>query len=263
MTDDAIRVEENVQETQAYLAEHQRIMELADARGIPLRIIGAISVILQCPECSHIHRQLVRKITDLDFISYGKFNPTMSGLFEDLGYEPELRHMAYYGKDRHIYNHPENGVIVDVFFDKLEMSHTIDFRGRLELDYPTITLTDLVLTKSQIVQINEKDLKDLCILFLEHELGSDDQKVINADYIARTLSRDWGFYYTFMNNLDKVGQIKHTFDAITEKDREIIQDRIGQLRQIIDAQPKSLAWKARARIGDRIKWYNDVEERIR
>jgi len=37
---------------------------------------------------------------------------------------------------------------VDVFFDKLLVAnHPIDFKGRLELDYPTITVTDMLLEK--------------------------------------------------------------------------------------------------------------------
>jgi hypothetical protein len=28
----------------------------------------------------------------------------------------------------------------------------------------------------------------------------------------------------------------------------------------IDAAPKPLAWRLRARVGDRVKWYKDVDE---
>ena len=38
------------------------------------------------------------------------------------------------------------------------MCHDIPFKDRLEIDYPTIPLAELLLEKMQIVQINEKDL---------------------------------------------------------------------------------------------------------
>jgi hypothetical protein len=28
----------------------------------------------------------------------------------------------------------------------------------------------------------------------------------------------------------------------------------------IEAEPKSMAWRLRARVGDRVKWYKDVDE---
>ena len=250
-------------ENETYLAEYEIIMAAADKQGIPLRLVGAISVILHCPKYAKIHQDLNREVTDIDFISYGKYNADIPKLFERLGYEPEVRHMAYYGKNRHIYNHPKNGVVVDVFFDKLEMSHTIDFRGRLELDHPTIPLSNIVLTKTQIVQINEKDLKDLCIIFLEHELGQNDSDKIDEKYIAQLLAKDWGFYHTVEGNLKKVDNVLESFDALTDDDRYIIKQRVDQLSKMIEAEPKSLAWKLRSRIGEKVKWYNDIEERVR
>ena len=246
-----------------YLEEYERIVAAADDRGIPLRLMGAISVILHCPDHSKLHQDLSREVTDLDFMSYSKHNPEMPDFFQGLGYEPELRHMAYYGKDRHIYNHAGKGIVVDVFFDKLQMSHTIDFRGRLELDYPTIPLANIVLTKAQILRINEKDLKDLCVLFREHELGHGDRERIDGEYIAEILSKDWGFHRTFTENFRKMQEIMDGYEALSNDDRDIIRGRVQRLMEVIEEEPKSFKWKMRARVGNRVKWYNDIEERIR
>ena len=35
---------------------------------------------------------------------------------------------------------------------------------------------------------------------------------------------------------------------------------IDAIRRRGEAAPKSLGWKMRAKIGDRVKWYKDVEE---
>jgi hypothetical protein len=39
-----------------------------------------------------------------------------------------------------------------------------------------------------------------------------------------------------------------------------VRGHIKELEARIESQPKSLIWKARARIGERVKWYKDVEE---
>src|SRR5947209_11073668 len=40
----------------------------------------------------------------------------------------------------------------------MQMCHTIDFRSRLNIDKRTVSLADLMLTKLQIVEVNEKDM---------------------------------------------------------------------------------------------------------
>jgi hypothetical protein len=43
-------------------------------------------------------------------------------------------------------------------------------------------------------------------------------------------------------------------------DREMVVKRIDALRDRIDREPKSRAWKLRARIGERKRWYETPEE---
>ena len=152
---------------------------------------------------------------------------------------------------------------IDVFFDKLEMSHTIDFKNRLEKDSPTIPLAELLLEKMQIVQINEKDIKDAIILILGHEIADDDNEHINGKYVASLLASDWGLYYTTLTNLDKVKSLSMKYDQLSETEKGIISSRIDSLIKQIDEQPKGSKWKLRARIGTKRKWYTDVEERFR
>ncbi|MCF8069801.1 MAG: hypothetical protein K9L30_14570 [Desulfobacterales bacterium] len=249
--------------TETFLTEYEIIMKAADDQNIPLRLVGAISVILHCPKYAELYQNLSRVVTDIDFMSYGKYNSRLPLFFQKLGYEPEVRHMAYYGKNRHIYSHKNSGIIVDVFFDKLEMCHTIDFRGRLKLDYPTIPLSNILLTKLQIIEINEKDLKDLAILFLEHEIGKNSKDKIDDKYIAEILSSDWGFYYTATNNLIKVKNKLNSFKVLKDVDHKIIIKRIDQLITSVETKQKKLSWKIRSIVGNKIKWYNDIEERVR
>ena len=148
-----------------------------------------------------------------------------------------------------------------MFFDKLEMSHTIDFGTGWKWTARPYRLAELLLEKMQIVQINEKDIKDAIIVLLGHEIGDDDHDHINAKYIASLLSSDWGLYYTTMTNLGKVKLFSSKYEQLSEVEKNTIASKIEFLTKRIDEQPKGTRWKMRARVGIKRKWYNDVEER--
>jgi hypothetical protein len=127
----------------------------------------------------------------------------------------------------------------------------------------TISTTDLLLEKMQIVEINLKDFKDTLVLLLEHPLGSpaEGKKHIDLRYICDRMSRDWGFYHTFTTNLRRVPDYISEFPAITDEEGETIRARVNHLLDAIEAAPKSMKWKVRARIGTRKLWYQEVTEK--
>jgi len=249
-----------------FLEEAKAIVEEAERRNITLRLMGAVAIRIHCPKFSYLHEALEREFTDLDFMAYSKDLRKVKELFCELGYQERRMGAAIaisaYG-ERLIFDDLINKRHVDVFFDKLRMCHTIDFRGRLELDYPTITPTDLLLEKLQIVKINEKDIKDVIVLLREHEIGEKEKETINVRYIARLLSSDWGFYYTVTTNLSKIKTFLDHYGVLREDDRKNVTSKINKIQKIIEEEPKSLKWKLRAKIGTRIKWYEEVEEVVR
>jgi hypothetical protein len=162
---------------------------------------------------------------------------------------------------RHIYENPNTGLHVDVFEDELNMCHKVTFRNRLHVDSPTIPLAELALEKLQIITLNEKDVKDMLMLFAAHPVGDQDQETINGAYIADIMSKEWGFYYTTTINLGKIRNgIERYKQHFSSSDVQNIAERIDRLAQMIEKAPKSLKWKTRAAIGTRLQWYNDVEE---
>lgn len=228
--------------------------------------MGATAIRFHCPKHTDLHRALGRELTDLDFMAYSKDLKKVRELFERLHYAH--RKMGYalavsaHG-ERYIFDDNINNRTIDVFFDQLRMCHTIRFKGRLEIDKPTITLADILLEKSQIVRINEKDVKDAIVLLREHGVGDTEKETINMKYIAKLLSDDWGFYYTVTSNLKKIGELLDEFEALSKEDRDDVSTKIGRLLAAIESEPKSVRWKARARIGPKTKWYEEVGEAIR
>jgi len=189
----------------------------------------------------------------------------MKKLFADLGYVPMVSMALLFGtgKNRAIYKDESHNRSVDVFFDKLEMCHTLEFKNRLELDYPTIPLSDLLLQKIQIIKINEKDIKDIIILLREHQVGEFEKETVNINYIARLLSKDWGFWYTVTLNLDKTKEFLAEYKNLADADRKDVETKLDNILKRIEDEPKSIQWKLRSKVGTSKKWYTEVEELIR
>lgn len=255
-----------------FVAEVLRLIELGEKEGIPFRVIGSLAVRLHSPKYNYLYEGIERPVTDIDLVTYGKYSPRMTKFFRPLGYEPNRFVMAFYGRKRNIFYSEEKGWQVDIFFDELDMCHKVDFRGRLELDKPTITLADFLLEKMQIVEINAKDLKDVIIMLCEHGVGDTDHEEVNLPYIAKRLSDDWGFYYTFMTNMAKTKAYLERFNAelpqeavdkgiaLTEQLKAEVAAKLDKIIQGVEAAPKTTAWKLRAKIGPRVRWYKPVEE---
>jgi hypothetical protein len=242
--------------------EAVKIVELGESKGVPLRLMGALAIYLHSSnEAKALHEALSRQFTDIDFMTTSD-REKIKKFFLEIGYKPRERFMAIMAEARHIYEKPETGIHIDVFFNELDMCHKIDFRGRLLIDYPTISLADLLLEKLQIVEINEKDVKDVIVLLSDHKIGDEDEKEnVNSSYIAKLLSKDWGFYYTVTTNLKKIKALADSYSKFLMQDKLIdVKNKIDKILSKIEEEPKSVSWRMRAKIGTKTKWYKEVEE---
>ncbi len=242
-----------------FFALRDTLMKEAETRGIMIRILGAIAFRIHCPIFKYYEYRAGRLLSDIDFAAYSRDKRKIEEMFSDLGYEIDKHAKFLFQGKRYIFYNPE-GIHSDIFFDKLEMCHDVNFAERLEIDYPTISLADLFFEKVQIVQINEKDLIDTAVLLREHNVGPEDKETINSEYISTVLSNDWGFWKTTTMNLEKISQYVKNAEFFQELDKKDIISKIELLLKIIDDKPKSFSWKMRGRIGDKRKWYRDVEE---
>jgi hypothetical protein len=230
--------------------------------GIVLRLLGSTAIRYHCPAFTSLHKnQLKRRLTDIDFIGYAKQTLQILKLLEKLDYTTGRRTLAMAGAKRYFLYEPKIDCHVDVFLDKIEMCHTLNISKRLEIEYPTISPADLLLTKSQIVQMNEKDVKDVIVLLREHKISSNDSDSINSEYIAKLLSKDWGFYYTATTNWDKVKRMLTRY-SLPREDAKDVKSKIETILAVVKSKPKTVGWKMRAAIGTKVKWYKEVEPTI-
>ena len=242
-----------------FRAEVRRILEAARERKVLLRLVGALAFNLHCPRYGYLQARLGRVFTDIDFASYAEQSGDIRKLFQDLGYREDFMVTRLFGTGRLLFYDDVNGRHSDVFLDKLEFCHDVPLRGRLSADPLTIPLAELVAEKMQIVKINEKDIIDTIMLLREHPLGDSDEETVNSPLLARLCAQDWGLWRTMTMNLAKVKQQLEKYD-LSDEDRAVVAERLEQLARRLDDEPKPLKWKLRDRVGDRVKWYRDVEE---
>jgi hypothetical protein len=239
------------------------LAESSKERGIALRILGAVGIILHCPKYSVLLETMQRNLTDVDMIAYARQEKQLLGFLRQLNYEFETyKELISVGMEsnRRIFRNPGNGIKVDVFFDRLEFCHTIDLRKRLEVDFPTIAVSDLLLEKTQIVEINEKDIMDSTVLLREHDLGNTDSDSVNVRYLTQLMSDDWGLYYTVTTNLKKIQARLARYTGLSQDDADDVKQKIDRLLLEIETVPKSLKWNMRAKVGTKKIWYQQVEE---
>ena len=244
-----------------FVEEALKCAKEAQAKGIQLRILGGLAIYLHSKNEEALWNSLGRLgdkvFTDIDFASRRAHVNDLVKMFSGMGYTYNESYLLLRGGSRLIfYGNPIP--MVDIFVDKLDFCHPIELSKRLDVDYPTIPLADLLLEKLQIVQLNEKDLKDAIVLLRAHDVSDVDQDAININYIAELLSKDWGFYYTFTTNLAKVKEYVNQSDTLLSH-RADLSSKIHEITQRIENQPKSTSWKMRAKVGTRKKWYQDVE----
>jgi hypothetical protein len=240
--------------------ELKRILKASDNAGIILRVIGSLAFQMHCQKYGYLQAAMGRAYTDIDFAAYHRQTKEIQVLMAGLGYHENREVFIVSEGDRSIFERPDVGLHIDVFYGKLDFCHVIRWEDRLEVDHPSIPLAEMLLEKMQIVQINEKDVIDTIMLLLEHPLGDKDHETINIKRVAELCSTDWGLWRTTSMNLNKVLQLAQGYDQLNGEQKEKIDSQVKEALARIELEPKSLAWRLRARVGDRVKWYKEVDE---
>jgi hypothetical protein len=234
------------------VAEADRIMKAAEERKIVLRLFGGTSFYFRCPSAKH--RSLQRSYVDIDFMGHLKQSRDIKKLFIDLGYKGRDMFNQLQGHKRLIFNDLEKQRRVDIFLDVFEMCHKFNFKDRLDKEQVTIPLADMLVTKLQIVEMSGKDLKDILSILIDYDVGESDGGMINGAYIAKMCGDDWGVYKTFVINLDRLLTMLPETD-LEAAESSVVKVRLERLKNMIEGAPKSLRWKMRATVGEKVAWY--------
>lgn len=240
------------------LEEALGLIEAAGAIGVPLRLVGGLAVRVLCPDFP----PRTRERQDLDLASTSDARPALSGFLEARGYEPDRRFNALYGHKQLYFASPE-GRALDVLVDRLEMCHVLEFKDRIARMPLTLDVTDLLLSKLQIVELNEKDAQDVLYLLSAYPVREGDEPgTVGLDRIGAIVAADWGWWRTLTMNVARIVELAET-TASHLVPAGARYDPVEQLRRIgehADAVPKTLRWRLRARVGERARWYQLPDE---
>lgn len=238
-------------------AEAERLLTTAGEENVTTRLIGGMAIrILAGPR---LHPSFERPIQDLDFVVRRGDSAALAKLIEAGGYGPDQEFNALNGARRMLFHDQANGRQVDVFVGDFEMCHRLPLVEQLEVHPQTLPAAEVLMTKLQIVHLNEKDRGDILALIHTHEIASGDAGAINLERIISLTSHDWGLQRTFELNL---GRLREAIPAteLRLEDRAMIGARIDALGSAMSEAPKSRRWKLRDRVGERVQWYEEPEE---
>lgn len=235
------------------LKEADRIISSFESQGITLRLLGGTAIGFRCPSAKR--PSVSRKYPDIDLAGFKKQSRQIRELFPKLGYNPNEMFNALRGGGRLMFFDLGKERRIDIFLDYFDMCHKIDLRDRLRVEPLTLPLADLLATKLQIFKTNEKDFKDIIAMLLDYDVvESDKSDAINGKRLAKLSADDWGIYKTFTIVIDKTLAMLDSVD-LTPEDKEVVKKRLSRISELIETEPKSLNWKMRARVGEKVRWY--------
>jgi hypothetical protein len=230
-----------------------QIIDAAEMKGVRLRLLGGLAFKKLCP--SSMDQRYFRENKDIDLMGKREDSREIVKIMETLGYRPrELFNKLNMGQ-RLIYYDIRNRRRVDLFLDEFVMCHKFNFKENILAGTYTLPITQLLMTKLQVVQKTEKEYKDLVVAFRDYDVTSG-RDGIRGDEIADLCSKDWGVYTTFYKSLESL--LKEA-DGLGDGERQIVVSRIQKLTGMMESAPKSFGWRMRARIGERTRWY-DIPE---
>ncbi len=263
--------------------------------GLGLKLLGGLAVRVICPDLPPRRRAG----QDIDFACLSRGRKDVVAYLERSGCVPDRRFNSLNG-DRQMYFNAPSGRPIDVMVDRLTMCHVLDFRSSFTMLPLTLDAIDILLSKLQIVELNEKDARDIMHLLAGAPVsgsqsvgnggtgesgtgqsgtgqsgtgqsgagqgggtgqGGGVRPVLDTDRFARLLAADWGWWRTVTANLAKLPSLATDKPDLVPSAGP--QDPLAQAARLLDlahSVPKSMKWKLRANVGDRIRWYELPEE---
>jgi hypothetical protein len=234
--------------------EGRRLAIAARSEDLSLRLLGGVAVWCECPSARR--PGLTRDYGDADFVGRAEDRKRITSFLEAEGYEADRMFNALHGATRLNFHDPARDRPVDVLLDRFAMAHELDLRDSASADGLTIELADLLMTKLQVVSINEKDVRDLLALLLDHDFRPDD---IRLERIVEVTKNDWGLEHTIHRSLTTLQEMLSRFGLAIDQ-QHTVTARVSRLGDALDAAPKGAKWKLRARVGERVRWYEEPEE---
>ena len=242
------------------------LVEQARADGVDVRLVGGLAVLTLCTArdaCRRDHR-------DIDLVAPRAAARRLLGTFGRLGYE-ENRHvrLASGGALIQVYrpcaHRGSRGPLhaddrVDVYLDAFRLHHTVWLRRRLRREPLTLPPSDVLLAKLLRTRMTDVDVRDVVTLLLGVEIREEEAPgTIGSRYLARAGAREWGLYHDVTANLARVSAAAEGL-GLGDGEAERVRTAATRVLAAMAAAHKGPRWRLRAVIGERLPWYDAVDE---
>ena len=235
------------------------LIDIARQRGITLRAIGGVAVTLVCREAYTEFPQLCRTPGDIDLVGLSEESGAVASVAQSQGFMPLVEFNFVNAGERMKFESDQ--LRLDVFLDTFRMCHTWSLRERLKIaSGKTVSLGDLILSKLQVVQMAEKDYRDLAALVITLGRLCPVDAIAAADYIGQLAGSDWGLHFTCSRSLASMRDWANSYEctglgSCVEPGLQLVASGIAHAR-------KSTGWRLRSLLGSRKRWYLLPEESI-
>ena len=247
--------------------EAESLVAGATDAGMTVRVAGSMGIAMHCAEASAAMDAAERRAKDIDVVVRHGDRARLRAWLEARGWAVDRDMLVAMEGERFAFRHPGTGLDLDVFVDRLEFCHTIELESRWTRHETTLPIEDLLLQKLQIHDLKPADAIDTAIVLATHDVaaageqaGADGER-IDGGYVAAVLARDWGFHRDATANLERVAGAADGALPIAAAGTARVRDGAALLLAAIDAAKKSRGWRMRARVGERMQWWEDVDER--
>jgi hypothetical protein len=241
----------------------ERALHLANItrdNGILFRLFGSCAVYIKCANALEILRDNNREPKDIDAVVSRNDLHLFRQISRNNGWHEQIEVTALTDGSRLRFTSNDQSLTLDVAVDYLRFNQTLNLNNRLSLDWPTISVTDLLLSKLQIAEPSTNDLVDMAALIARFNVATSDESELCLERICGLCGTSWGWYRATVAACSMLSADSLTLAVVLSRQHiNVIAERASQIARAVEATPKSLAWKARCFVGDRVQWYTPVE----
>ena len=255
------------------LAEALRVVDLADKKGLLVRLMGGMAIRAHAPDWPARTRRVE---VDLDFATRSRDRGAFYELLSSEGYTADKRHNALFGG--------KQAYFVDVAAQppgrragrQPRDVPPLRVRRPAGTSSPTLPLAELLLSKLQVVKINRKDVLDALVLLAEHPLGPDDgapdsrhglgtinvpaDPVVHLERLGLVADRDREPRHARPVPRGRARRPRISTSTTAGRSCSTRPRRSRPFGRPSTTRRSRRRWKLRARVGERQKWYQEPEE---
>ena len=237
------------------VAEARRLIAAADGQGLLLRALGGVALYLLAPDGKP---RLPRRVKDIDVaVPRGSGRPA-ARLLEQAGYVGDQMFNALHGSRRLLFIDPAHERHLDVFVGEFSMCHEIPLTARLDRAPLTVPPEELLMSKLQIVEATANDQSDLYSLLVQYDVFAGPGS-LDGSFVAGLCAKDWGLWRTCVGSIDRLLANLES-SPLDPGEAARVQARLEALRGHLEAEPKTMKWRLRSQVGDKVRWYQQPEE---